>query len=186
MADATPRGMPEPGRVLEALDQESWRGEIGRIEGTALDHFLVGSLVCRLGCLKDDGAPYVVPCWYEWTGKGLYMVPRKRSVWAHYLQRDGRVCLSIDEDSSPYRKVMIEGEASIVEQPNVGGQWVEIARRMARRYLGEHGPDYLAPTLNQPRWLIYITPHKLTTWQGVAWHPRYFEEGTQPTPTPPA
>jgi PPOX class probable F420-dependent enzyme len=165
---------------------ESWRGAIGRIEGAALDRFLGGNLVCRLACLKDDGAPYVVPCWFEWTGQEFYIIPRKRSVWARYIQRDGRVCLSIDEDASPYRKVQVEGHAEIVEEPNVGGRWVEIARRMSLRYLGEHGPDYLEPTLNQPRWLIRVTPTRMTTWQGVAWHPRYFEEGTTPTPTPTA
>ena len=182
MAGNTPRATPEGGGQETTAD-ESWRGDIGKIDGEALDRFLGGNLICRLGCLKEDGAPYVVPCWFEWTGREFYIIPRKRSVWARYIQRDGRVCLSIDEDASPYRKVMVEGHGQIVEEPNVGGHWVEIARRMSLRYLGEHGPDYLEPTLNQPRWLIRVAPTKVTTWQGVAWHPRYFEEGTRPTPT---
>ena len=37
----------------------------------------------------------------------------------------------------------------------------------------EHGPDYLEPTMNQPRWLIRVEPARITTWQGVGWHPRY-------------
>ena len=65
------------------------------------------------------------------------------------------------------------GTAELVEEPNVGGAWVDIARRMSLRYLGPHGPDYLVPTLNQPRWLFKVTPTKLITWQGVDWHPRY-------------
>jgi hypothetical protein len=44
---------------------------------------------------------------------------------------------------------------------------------MATRYLGEHGPDYLEPTLSEPRWLIFVSPRKTTTWQGVDWHQRY-------------
>jgi hypothetical protein len=81
--------------------------------------------------------------------------------------------LCIDEVGPPYRKVMVRGTARIVEEPNVGGRWVEIARRMSRRYLGEHGPLYLEPTLSEPRWLIFVSPQKTTTWQGVDWHPRY-------------
>jgi hypothetical protein len=60
-----------------------------------------------------------------------------------------------------------------VERPNVGGRWVEIAKQMSYRYLGEHGPDYLVPTLNEPRWLFFVRPLKITTWQGVDWHRRY-------------
>jgi hypothetical protein len=52
---------------------------------------------------------------------------------------------------------------------------------MSRRYLGEHGPEYLEPTMNQPRWLFRIEPRRMATWQGVGWHPRYFErESTSP------
>jgi PPOX class probable F420-dependent enzyme len=182
MAEHAQHGKPE--REEPGTQDESWRGTIGKIAGEELDVFLGGNLVCRLACLKEDGAPYVVPCWFEWTGKEFYIIPRKRSAWAGYVQRDGRVCLNISNDTPPYKQVQVEGTAEVVEEPNVGGQWVEIGRRMALRYLGEHGPDYLVPTLDQPRWLIRVTPRKMITWQGVAWHPRYFEEGTQPTPTP--
>ena len=120
------------------------------------------------------GAPYVVPCWFEWTGREFYIVPRRKSAWARYIQRDGRVCLSIDEDGPPYRKVMVEGMGEIAEEPNVGGQWVEIARRMSLRYLGEHGPDYLEPTLNQPRWLIRVTPRKIDHLAGCRLAPALF------------
>jgi hypothetical protein len=54
---------------------------------------------------------------------------------------------------------------------------VPIARSMSRRYLGEHGPEYLEPTMNQPRWLFRIEPRRMMTWQGVGWHPRYLEGG---------
>jgi len=63
----------------------------------------------------------------------------------------------------------------VIEEPNVGGQWVEIARKMSYRYLGEHGPDYLVPTLDKARWLFKIVPTELSTWQGVDWHPKYKE-----------
>ena len=67
------------------------------------------------------------------------------------------------------RKVMVKGEAEVVDEPNVGGRWAEIGKRMSIRYLGEHGPNYLEPTLNEPRWLLFIRPLETTTWQGVDW-----------------
>jgi PPOX class probable F420-dependent enzyme len=158
--------------MSEARAGEEWRGRIGRMSQPELEEFLAGGVICRLSCLDEDGWPYVVPVWFEYADGGFYVIPRERSAWARYLQRDGRVSLCIDE-RDPLRKVQVKGEARIVEQPNVGGRWVEIANRMSTRYLGEHGPDYLVPTLGEPRWLIFITPLKLTTWQGVDWPARY-------------
>ncbi len=152
---------------------ESWRGRVGRMDAQEIDEFFTGGRICRLACLDDDGWPYIVPVWFQWAGGGFFVIPRERSIWAGYLKRDGRVSLSIDEDGAPYRKVMVKGVAELVEEPNVGGRWVEIARDMSYRYLGEHDLDYLEPTLGEPRWLFFIRPEKLTTWQGVDWAKKY-------------
>jgi len=60
-----------------------------------------------------------------------------------------------------------------LEEPNIGGRWVEIATRMSVRYLGEHGPQYLEPTLTEPRWLLFVKPLQIKTWRGVDWAPKY-------------
>ena len=114
----------------------------------------------------------MVPCWFAHREGGFYIVPRARSAWAGYIQRDPRVFLCID-DTTIYNRRLVKGEATIVEQPNLGGRWVEIARGMSIRYLGKHGPDYLEPTLVEPRWLVFVRPLKMTTWQGVDWAKRY-------------
>ena len=166
--------MSEGERSSVPTGDQSWRGRrIGGMSRREMDAFLQGPWICKVACLKDDGSPYVVPVWYEWDGEGFYLVARKKSAWAAYLQRDPRVMLCIDKDTRPYQKVLVEGRAMILEEPNIGGRWVEIAERMARRYLGEHGPEYLTPTLDKPRWLIKVMPQKITTWQGVGWHRRY-------------
>jgi hypothetical protein len=41
------------------------------------------------------------------------------------------------------------------------GQCLDVANRMARRFLGEHGPEYLVPTYDRPRYLIKIVPTKI-------------------------
>ena len=138
--------------------------------------FLAGPWNARIGCLTADGAPYVVPTWYEWDGQDFWLVPRARSAWARYLQEDPRTCLCIDEEGAPHRRVQVLGRAEVVEEPNVGGAWVAVAERMAARYLGPtDGPGYLVPTLDRPRWLICVRPSKLTSWAGGGWHPRYLD-----------
>lgn len=154
-------------------EQTEWRGHIGPMSHAEVEAFLTTGTLCHLACLKDDSMPYVVPCWFDWNGEAFHLIPRQRSAWAAYLRQRPAVALAISEPMPPYRKVEVEGTAVIIEEPNIGGRWVAIARTMSLRYLGEHGPDYLEPTLAQPRWLIRVEPTRVRTWQGVGWHPRY-------------
>jgi nitroimidazol reductase NimA-like FMN-containing flavoprotein (pyridoxamine 5'-phosphate oxidase superfamily) len=153
-------------------DNEGWRGKVGKLQQEELDSFLAEGQIARLACLDRDGWPYVVPVWQEWDGNGFWVIPRMKSAWAAHLKANPRCALTVDE-SGTLRKVIAQGEAELVEEPNLGGRWVEIAERMSIRYLGENGPKYLAPTLDKKRWLFYIRPVRLWTWQGVDWARRY-------------
>jgi nitroimidazol reductase NimA-like FMN-containing flavoprotein (pyridoxamine 5'-phosphate oxidase superfamily) len=156
---------------------QEWRGKIGGMNRDEMEAFLAKGKFMRLACLDEDGGPYVVPCWQDWDGKAFWVVPRERSTWARHMARDGRVSFVIDDEQT-LEKVWGKGRAELVEEPNVGGQWVEVANRMAVRYLGPNGPAYLVPTLKQPRWLFRIVPTQLKTWQGVGWARRYWVEET--------
>ncbi|MCH7667803.1 MAG: pyridoxamine 5'-phosphate oxidase family protein [Acidobacteria bacterium] len=165
---------------------KDFRGTLGGLDAELLETFLGHNALARLACLKPDGSPYVVPVWYHWDGEALWFVGRQRSAWCKYIQNDGRVSVVIDSEHSPpdesgqrteIPKVMMEGIAEIIEEPNVGGKWVQIAEKMSYRYLGPNGPEYLTGTINQPRWLIKMTPSKVKTWQGVGWARRYWVEG---------
>ena len=166
-------------RSVPSRDRASKRAVSDRTRPLTADELrrlLEEPLVASVGCVDESGAPYVVPSWFEYDGESFWLVPRARSAWARYLQRDGRVCLSIDQRGGGSARVQVLGKAEIVEEPNVGGAWVPIATRMATRYLGaERGPKYLTPTLDRPRWLIRVRPERVTTWAGGGWHPRYVD-----------
>jgi nitroimidazol reductase NimA-like FMN-containing flavoprotein (pyridoxamine 5'-phosphate oxidase superfamily) len=161
--------------MSEAQRDESWRGKVGGLEQQELEQFLSEGQIARLACHDHDGWPYVVPCWHEWDGNGFWVIPRKKSAWGHFLQADPRCAITVDEPGA-LRKVIAQCRARLVEEPNVGGQWVTIAERMSVRYLGENGPKYLEPTLDKPRWLFHLEPTRLWTWQGVDWARRYKED----------
>lgn len=154
---------------------QSWRGKIGGLAIDELNSFLSEGVLARLAAIDDQGFPHVVPVWFEWEPEeGIFwIIARKKSQWAYYLKENPKVGLTIDDNQAPLRKVTVQGLAEVVEEPNVGGAWVRIAERMSVRYLGEHGPDYLVPTLDKPRWLFKIKPTTFLTWQGVDWHERY-------------
>ena len=151
---------------------ESWRGKVGRLSQAEMEEFLATDVLCRLAVLDKDGWPYIVPVWFQYKDDGFYIIPRERSAWADLMKADPRVYLSIDEPGRQ-RKVMVKGEAQLLEEPNIGGKWVEIATEMSYRYLGPNGPSYLEPTLTEPRWLFFVKPIKVTTWQGVDWAKKY-------------
>ena len=146
-----------------------------------VDVFLREPWIARLACIKFDGSPFVVPVWYHWDGKSFWIVGRKKSRWAEYLEADPRVSLVIDEPIPPIRKVICDGEAEIVEK-GVGpilknGQksiWNKIGENhTGPRYLGEKAAEYRGSVNNEPCTTIKITPSSLTTWQGFEWHRRY-------------
>ena len=156
---------------------QDWRGKIGTMSREDLADLFAKGNICRLATLDERGWPYVVPVWFEYdeADGGFWFVPRKKSAWAAHIQADPRVSFTIDEDDARNRRFVAQGRGTIVEEPNVGGAWVPIAERMSLRYLGPHGPEYLVPTLNQPRWLIKVMPETVKTWQGVDWAKKYKE-----------
>ena len=137
---------------------------------TQIDELLHSDTVCRLACIDDEGAPYVVPCWFTYADGGFYVVPRARSAWAGYMKNDGRVFLCIDAEKGP--RVLVKGRAIVVEEPNVGGKWVEIGLEMATRYSGEAGLRYLETTMQEPRWLFFIEASEMRSSSG-GWAKRY-------------
>jgi PPOX class probable F420-dependent enzyme len=133
---------------------------------------LAGPVLARLATVKPDGAPYIVPVWQHWDGEAMYVIPRGRSRFVDHIKSEPRVAVSCADDHSSSR-VLIEGAAEIVDGPSpMAGMTLEIAKGMALRYSGEPGLAYIEATLDKPRYLVRITPLKMTTWTG-GWHPRY-------------
>ncbi|MBM3956907.1 MAG: pyridoxamine 5'-phosphate oxidase family protein [Gemmatimonadetes bacterium] len=139
-----------------------------------IDRFLSGPVTARLGTVKPDGAPYVVPVWQQWDGESMWIIPRERSSFVEHIRHEPRVCLSCADDGPGHRRVLIEGVAEIVEGPaRMSGRMLEIARDMAVRYMGPEGPRYLSATAERPRYLVRVRVTGMRSWQGGEWHPRY-------------
>lgn len=158
-------------------EEHEWRGKLGGMSRAEMDAFLDRGLPLYLAYLTPEGSPHCTVVWHEWSDGSFWLVGRARSEWVQHVRSSPRVGFVVNFPAT-LEKVEGEGEAEIVEEPNVGGAWTPICIRMATRYLGENGPDYVEPTLRQPRWLVRIRPDKMTTWQGVGWARRYWVEDT--------
>jgi nitroimidazol reductase NimA-like FMN-containing flavoprotein (pyridoxamine 5'-phosphate oxidase superfamily) len=153
-----------------------WMGKMRGLTPEEIKTFLAGPVVARVATIDEDGLPYITPVWQEWDGTAMWIVPRERSAWIRHIQQEAHVAVSCALDSTPYTRVLMRGVAEIASGPEpMQGHCLEVANRMAVRYLGEHGPDYLVPTYDRPRYLIRFTPAKIISWEGVEWAERYLK-----------
>jgi hypothetical protein len=157
---------------------------MGRMTIKEMNEFLQGAWIAHLACLTPSGAPYVVPAWYWWDGVAFWLLPRMKSKWAHYVAKDPRVSLVVDEPDPPIRKVVVQGTAVVVEagvgpylangEPSI---WNQIGgSHMGPRYLGEESAKYRDSVNVEPCWSIKVVPTEIKTWQGVGWASRYKNE----------
>jgi PPOX class probable F420-dependent enzyme len=146
--------------------------------------------LARIATLKPDGAPSVVPVWFLHDAGRILITPRKHSEFYANVRRDPRVAITIDEDASLYRKVVVEGRAETLYQPGQDDEWRDIYRRIALRYVDEDSAEYyLTETIDQRRALIGVTLARaeVRTWRmpregepytGI-WARRYYDEDTK-------
>lgn len=87
--------------------------------------FLARPLLMRLATIGSDGYPQVTPVWY-WCDpikQRLYVSTESQRIKFRNIQRDPRVGVAIDDDttrdkSRPYRGVSIKGDAHEVMAPH--------------------------------------------------------------------
>src|ERR687885_1545646 len=115
--------------------------EGGPLSPQELDEFLAQPLLLKLACLRPDGWPYIVPLWYAWQTRKLYVVARERAVWVPYIQREPRVGVLIDEDARRHRRVQMTASAAIVEGPIPRAQgsarWRQLDEGLHARYMSD-------------------------------------------------
>ena len=156
-----------------------WMGKMRALTEEEIEEFLAGPVVARLATITSDGTPYVAPVWQHYEDGAVYIIPRERSVFVKHIERNPNVAVSCALDEAPYTRVLFRGQAEIVEGPKIlEGKTLEIGEKMSYRYLGERGPEYLVPTKDRPRYLVKVIPEKVISWEGVEWHPKYYEHST--------
>ena len=159
---------------MSKRNHPDWMGENRKMTAEEIAEFLAGPVVARIATIDEEGVPYITPVWEEWDGEALWIVPREKSAWVKHIKSNPKVAASCAMDEKPYARVLIRGTAEIVSGPApLSGQCLKVASRMATRYLGEHGPEYLVPTYDRPRYLIKIVPDSLISWEGVEWAEKY-------------
>jgi PPOX class probable F420-dependent enzyme len=154
-------------------------GTSGALTPAEVDELLRRPLLARLATVDADGFPSIAPVWHEWDGAALWLVLRAAARLVRDIRGDGRVALSVVDDADADRRVQIRGRATIVEGPGpLEGRMLEMTRRMAERYEGPAGLEYVARSAAWPRVLVRVDPVQMVTWGSPDWHHRYKPDST--------
>ncbi len=129
-----------------------------------VNQFLQGALIARMATADLHGVPHVVPVWYGWDGKTLWISSFKNTRKVGELKQNHALSVSIDiaDENGQTKAVILEGTASLIEEPRElvyrQSQWIYT------RYLGEEGVKDAEPQswiVDPLNLLICLTPGKL-------------------------
>ena len=87
----------------------------------------------KLATVRADGRPHIAPIWFDLDGDALIFNTGDTTVKAANMRRDPRVSLCIDDDTPPFAFVIVEGIATLTEEPVELLRW---ATSIAGRYMG--------------------------------------------------
>ena len=120
--------------------------------------FLADLHVGILSIQRDGKGPLALPIWYQYEGGQVVIHIDGNSVKATLLRRHGRASMTVQDETPPYRYVMVEGPVTLTHDDRD-------IRSIAVRYLGEElGSRYAAD--NRPTddsVVVRLTPERWLT-----------------------
>lgn len=99
-----------------------------------LERFVAGRRVAVLAYARRDGRPNQSPIWYVYRGGTFYLSTVTGSPKHRALERDPRICLTIQDEAPPYRAVIMDGTVELSPMPEP-----DPTAGMAVRYFGRLG-----------------------------------------------
>jgi len=104
-------------------------------ESDELEQFVSAPRIATLAYTKRDNTPAMAPIWYRYENGRFVMLSSRRSAKAKALARAGTACLSIKDDTPPYRALVIDGTVTVTDEPPD----TELHPWLATHYFGRLG-----------------------------------------------
>ena len=120
--------------------------------------FLAGLHVGVLSIQRDGKGPLALPIWYQYEDGQVLIHMSGESVKAKLIRRHGRASMTVQDETPPYRYVMVEGPVTVEHE----GRDI---LPMATRYLGEElGRQYAeANPSSEESVVARLTPERWLT-----------------------
>ena len=125
-----------------------------------------GTRTAILATTRPDGRPHVAPIWFVLDGDDVVFTTGADTVKGRSLQRDGRVCLAVDDPTPPFAFVTIEGVATVSEEP---ASLLDFATRIGARYMGIERAEAFGRRNGVPgELLVRVRPTRVIARDGIA------------------
>ena len=117
-------------------------------------------LLGHIAVVKDGKKPHVTPIWVYYDGGLFYFTTRLSRLKGKAISKDGSVAISIATNERPYRAVVVEGEAEVVEENKL-----ELLRKISSKYGREEGERWLEYSRKEPdRVAMVVRPRRILSW----------------------
>ena len=127
---------------------------------------LYGTRTGKLGTVRKDGRPHVVPVWFTLDGDTIVFTTGEHAAKAANIRRDPRVCLCVDDETPPYAYTLVEGTATLSDDLDALREWATI---IAARYMGEDLAEAYGKRNGVPgELLVRITPTRAIFEKNIA------------------
>jgi F420H(2)-dependent biliverdin reductase len=104
-----------------------------------------------IASVRTDGRPHLVPVWFIWLEKKIYLSIDPTSIKARNIALNTRVALALEDGSHP---VICEGDAYLVSPPFPE----EVIQQFFNKYAWE------IPSEKQYNQLVEVHPRKWLVW----------------------
>ncbi len=104
------------------MSEEEWRAFVA--EGTRTG---------KVATTRPDGRPHVAPVWFVLDGADLVFTTGRNTAKGRALTADPRVAICVDDERPPFSFVLIEGTATVSEEPVA---LLDAAIKLGARYMG--------------------------------------------------
>lgn len=126
-----------------------------------------GTYTGKLATTRKDGRPHIAPIWFVLDDNNdIIFTTGQDSVKAKTIYNNPKVSLCVDDQTTPYSFVVVEGIAKIVSEPNDILKW---ATKIAARYMGkENAESYGKRNSGKDELLIRIKPVKIIAHKNIS------------------
>ena len=126
------------------------------------DEFLKTQKVLHLTTIGSNKTPHVVPVWYMYNLKKIYIGTNTRTQKAKNIKKNNKVAFCVDVGvNSPIYGVMGQGDANIILE-NIRVK--QIAKKILAKYFNNIQNKSAIELLEDTNCIIEIIPEKLSVW----------------------
>ncbi len=128
------------------------------------DEFLKKQKILRLATLDNKGNPHIIPVWYLFNSKKLYIGTNSKTKKAKNVKNNSKVSFCVDTgiNSPDIFGVMGQGNAKLIREKN---EVVKISQRILLRYFKTLNNKSAQELLEETDCIIEIRPKKYSVWE---------------------